>query len=190
MGSHLGEEKTLSRLKERFSWPGHWSKVGNWCRACTSCATRKIPAPRRRAPLQNIHSGSPMQIVAMDIMGAFPPSRMGNIYSRGGTPLHKMDQSLCQEASTVAEKLTDEWFVSVLQDSLNPVSSQVSTNYFGLSRQGPPPIICSQMVLLSVLIVPYSPCTKEHPGDWEDYFRKVSHTTPASIKLLVTHPST
>ena len=34
---HLGEEKTLSRLKERFYWPGHWNDVRNWCNTCYMC---------------------------------------------------------------------------------------------------------------------------------------------------------
>ena len=31
VAGHLGEEKTLSRLKQRFYWPGHWNDVRRWC---------------------------------------------------------------------------------------------------------------------------------------------------------------
>ena len=31
---HLGEEKTLGCLKERFYWPGHGKDVSNWYRMC------------------------------------------------------------------------------------------------------------------------------------------------------------
>ena len=30
-GGHLGEVKTLSKLKERFYWPGHYNDVRDWC---------------------------------------------------------------------------------------------------------------------------------------------------------------
>ena len=38
---HLGSEKTLGKVKERFYWPGMHQDVVTWCRTCESCATRK-----------------------------------------------------------------------------------------------------------------------------------------------------
>ena len=31
VGGHLGEEKTMARLRERFYWPGQWNDVKNFC---------------------------------------------------------------------------------------------------------------------------------------------------------------
>ena len=45
-GGHLGIDKTVSRLRECFYWPGHHMDVTNWCRSCKTCASRKDP-PRR-----------------------------------------------------------------------------------------------------------------------------------------------
>ena len=78
MGGHLGIEKTLCRLKERFYWPGHHLDVSNWCRNCPVCATRKGPSQKSRAPLSSIKTGYPLQLVAMDILGPFPKSVQGN----------------------------------------------------------------------------------------------------------------
>lgn len=44
-GGHLGQAKTLSKLKSRFYWPGHYRDTEYWCRTCSTCATRKTPAP-------------------------------------------------------------------------------------------------------------------------------------------------
>ena len=66
---HLGEEKTLSRLRERFYWPGFSQQVRDWCRSCNSCGNRKTPAPHGCAELQSV---VPLQIVAVDIMGPLP----------------------------------------------------------------------------------------------------------------------
>ena len=51
VGAHLGEEKVLSQLKERFYWPGCTEAVKMWCRACNICASRKMTTPARKAEL-------------------------------------------------------------------------------------------------------------------------------------------
>ena len=33
-GGHLGTDKTLAQLKERFYWPGHFNDVRDWCSNC------------------------------------------------------------------------------------------------------------------------------------------------------------
>ena len=71
-GGHLGEEKTFQKLKLSHYWPGHWNLVRDWCRTCAACASRKTPAPKNKASLQSIVVGSPMQMVAVDILGFFP----------------------------------------------------------------------------------------------------------------------
>ena len=44
IGGHLGEEKMLNKLKERFYWPGCTEAVKDWCRTCIRCTTRKTAA--------------------------------------------------------------------------------------------------------------------------------------------------
>ena len=43
IGGHLGE-KMISRLKERFYWPGQSEDVKKWCQNCCSCAMKQTPA--------------------------------------------------------------------------------------------------------------------------------------------------
>ena len=43
---HIGEEKTLNKIKERFYWPGMWQDVKDWCHACATCATHKSATER------------------------------------------------------------------------------------------------------------------------------------------------
>ena len=76
-GGHLVQAKTLSKLKSRFYWPGHYKDTEHWCRTCPTCATRKTPVPHHRAPLQSVGVGSPMQLVAVDLLGPFPLVQLG-----------------------------------------------------------------------------------------------------------------
>ena len=113
-GGHLGEAKTLSRLRERFYWPGHASDVRMWCKTCSHCAARKNPTHTRRAPLQSMLAGYPMQIVAVDIVGPFPSGESGNTYVLVASDYFSRWVEAYgipnQEAVTVATKLVDELF--------------------------------------------------------------------------------
>ena len=80
VGGHLGKDKILARVHECFYWSGYYNDVCNWCKTCPDCAAVKTNSPDSRAPLQRIKFGSPMQIVAVDILGTFPELPQGNIY--------------------------------------------------------------------------------------------------------------
>ena len=80
MGGHLGEDKTLAKLKERYYWPGHHNDVVEWCKTCPQCAARKNLTPKGRAPLQLVMVGYPLQLVAVDILGPLPHTPRGNRY--------------------------------------------------------------------------------------------------------------
>ena len=111
---HLGQEKTLSRVKQKFYWPGHYNDIKNWCNTCVTCATHKSSAPKQKAALQTVQAGYPLQMVAVDILGPLPESEAGNSYLlvagdyftrwMEAYPIPNM------EATTVARKLTDEFF--------------------------------------------------------------------------------
>ena len=77
---HLGVDKTVSKIRERFYWPGMYHAVNQWIRTCPSCATRKSGPQRNHGPLKTIKVGYPLQVVAVDILGPLLESPAGNSY--------------------------------------------------------------------------------------------------------------
>uniref|UniRef100_A0A1X7TQZ1 Integrase catalytic domain-containing protein n=1 Tax=Amphimedon queenslandica TaxID=400682 RepID=A0A1X7TQZ1_AMPQE len=114
-GGHLGQAKVLSKLREHFYWQSHYKDTEYWCRTCPKCATRKTPIPHFEGLLQSISTGSPMQVVVVDLLGPFTASSSGNryllvamdIFTKWGEayPVPNM------EASTVATALVNEMFL-------------------------------------------------------------------------------
>ena len=51
VGGHMGEEKLVHRLLERFYWPGCAERAKEWCRTCPECVTRTTGGPKRTAEL-------------------------------------------------------------------------------------------------------------------------------------------
>jgi len=114
ISGHLGEQKTLEQLKERFYWPSMSEDVKHWCQTCSVCATKKSATPNSRAPMQPIRAGYPMQVIAVDITGPLPESEAGNSYILVvGDYFTKWMEAYAipdQEAKTVATKLVDEFY--------------------------------------------------------------------------------
>ena len=80
MAGHLGIKKTLSRTSRSFYWFNMKQSVRLFLANCASCGARKKPTTKPRAPLGEYTPGSPMDRVAMDILGPFPISAKGNRY--------------------------------------------------------------------------------------------------------------
>ena len=72
VGGHLGVEKTGTRLKEKFFWPGMNTDVNLWCAACETCQRRKPPPRKKRSAMQIMVPDIPWARVAVDMLGPLP----------------------------------------------------------------------------------------------------------------------
>ena len=199
ISGHLGEQKMLSQLKERFYWPSMAEDVRHWCQTCSVCATKKSPQQGSRAPMQTIQAGSPMQVVAVDITGPLPESEAGNRYILVvGDYFTKWMEAYAipdQEATTVATKLVDEFYCRFgPPEQLH--SDQGKQFESKLIQQ-----ICSILKISKSRTTAYHPqcdglverfnrtlkhmlatSLKDHPFDWEDRLRKVCMAYNTSVQ--------
>uniref|UniRef100_A0AAR2M3W7 Gypsy retrotransposon integrase-like protein 1 n=1 Tax=Pygocentrus nattereri TaxID=42514 RepID=A0AAR2M3W7_PYGNA len=63
---HQGCARTLSLVSERFFWTGMNTDVMYYVKHCKRCILGKTPEPDARAPLENIHTSEPMELVCID----------------------------------------------------------------------------------------------------------------------------
>ena len=77
---HMGVNKTVAKVKAKYYWVRLAADVRAYIRQCTTCARRKQPVPRKKAPLRQYQIGGPMERIALDIMGPLPESENGNKY--------------------------------------------------------------------------------------------------------------
>ena len=119
---HLGEEKTLAKLRERFYWPGMTTSVHEWCQTCHICMSRKGPQQTRQGALENMKTGYPLEIMAMDVVGPLPTSKTGNKYilviSDYFTKWAEAFGIPNREAITVATKLVENVFCNAYSTTL------------------------------------------------------------------------
>ena len=113
LGAHLGQRKTLAKLKGRFYWCGMTADVRSFIRMCNLCARRKTPGRKRRAPLQQSRVGAPMERIALDLMGPLPKTDAGNQWILVVGDYHtKWVEAYAlpdARAETVAKKLVEEF---------------------------------------------------------------------------------
>ena len=75
---HPGRDKTLSLVRDRFFWPGMTRDIEDWIKGCKRCLLRKSP-DTDRAPLHNIVTYQPLELVCMDFL-TLEPSKGGHQY--------------------------------------------------------------------------------------------------------------
>jgi transposase InsO family protein len=71
---HPGRDRTNSLVRERFYWPRMTSDIENWVQHCDRCLKRKKEP--HRAPLVNIITTQPMELVCIDYL-TLEPSKGG-----------------------------------------------------------------------------------------------------------------
>ena len=109
---HLGIKKTLSKIRQSYYWPGLQNDVKAYVGGCDICSRRKEPLKTKRAPMEIVKSGFPMERIAIDILGELPITERGNRYIlvigdyfSKWTECHAMPN---MEASTVASILVEQ----------------------------------------------------------------------------------
>ncbi|CAB4016328.1 Retrovirus-related Pol poly from transposon [Paramuricea clavata] len=114
-GGHFGINKTIGKIKEKFYCPKLRDNVKKLCAQCDLCSARKGPSRKIKAPLASYVVGSPMERVAVDVLGPLPVSENGNKYiSIAMDYFTKCPEAYAlpnQKAETVAKVLVDQ-FVS------------------------------------------------------------------------------
>ena len=66
---HLGRDRVMEILRDRFYWPRMSSNVESWIKACDRCLRRNKSRATDKALLHPITSSQPMEIVCMDYLG-------------------------------------------------------------------------------------------------------------------------
>jgi transposase InsO family protein len=76
---HIGRDRTLDVVRKRFFWPGMTKDVQEKVATCSRCLRRKAGIPTHRAPLVNIYTSQPMELVCLDFLSLEPSKGFGNI---------------------------------------------------------------------------------------------------------------
>ena len=65
---HLGAERVVELARERFFWPHMQRNITHFVTKECSCVKQRAPAKKTRAPLQNITTYAPLELVSMDFL--------------------------------------------------------------------------------------------------------------------------
>lgn len=63
---HQGQQRTLYLARQRFYWSGLEKDVRGHVKSCKRCVLSKTPEPEARAPLENIVTTEPLELVCLD----------------------------------------------------------------------------------------------------------------------------
>ncbi len=110
---HVGVNKMEDTMRRRFWWPHLRRDLSVFCKTCRVCGSFKGTRQIHRAPLVQLVTGYPNELVAMDIIGPLNVTSQGNRYILvlvdhftkwcEASPLRQAD------AQSVADCILREW---------------------------------------------------------------------------------
>uniref|UniRef100_A0A3P8RRT6 Gypsy retrotransposon integrase-like protein 1 n=1 Tax=Amphiprion percula TaxID=161767 RepID=A0A3P8RRT6_AMPPE len=110
---HMGWERTHDLVRSRFYWPKLAADIENKIKNCGRCVRRKSQ-PEKAAPLINIKTSRPMELVCMDFLSLEPDSKntkdilvITDHFTKYAVALPTRDQ----KATTVAKCLWEHFLV-------------------------------------------------------------------------------
>ena len=80
LAGHLGQSKTLLRVRQSFFWYGMKKDCIRFVSSCSTCNKSKKANRKAKAELVTYHAGIPMKRVHLDILGPFMESENRNRY--------------------------------------------------------------------------------------------------------------
>ena len=116
---HLAHKKTFAKVRQRFYWYRYEEDVEHWCKVCDTCATRKQPYRKAKAPMKQYNVGYPLERVSLDLMGPLPRTNVNKnsryvlLVSCYFTKWLDAIPLATTNAKTIATKLIER-FISVL----------------------------------------------------------------------------
>ena len=127
---HIGTQKTLMLLKERFYWPKMEETVNSIVESCRECSLVKRKSPRDKAPLQGTLTGEVNERISIDLTGPFYTTASGNRYILGVIDNFSKFCSLIPiknaEANSVCQALYGNW-ISIFGAPLEIISDNGSS---------------------------------------------------------------
>lgn len=112
-GGHLGVNRTIDKVRQRFYWLHLRADVERFYRQCDTCAGSRGPQTRSRGRMSQYNVGAPFERIAMDIAGPFPVTDSQNKYllviMDYFTKWPEVFAIPNQEASTVADCLVNNF---------------------------------------------------------------------------------
>ncbi|XP_030602796.1 uncharacterized protein LOC115792414 [Archocentrus centrarchus] len=110
---HMGVDRTMDLVRNRFYWPHMAADIDNKVRTCERCIWQKARA-ERSAPLVNIQTNRPLELVCIDYLSLEPDGRgtknilvMTDHFTKYAVAVPTPDQ----KATTVAKALWNNFFV-------------------------------------------------------------------------------
>ena len=114
-GGHFAVEKIMSRIRQRFWWPGLRPSVEKYIAKCTRCAARSTANKGRKPSLQTTKAKAPFRIVAADILRPVTLAKksqaryilvISGLYTKYAVAVPLKDMT----SKTVATTLVEEWY--------------------------------------------------------------------------------